>query len=276
MPITVNQPITPLTEQAFYDLDFQIMKRAFDIHNRMGRFYDEKIYQAELLELCKTQGFAAQTEVKIQLKHSSFYKNLFIDLLIENSSIYELKTAQKIASPHRVQTLDYLFLTGTQHGKIINFRPPSVEHEFVSTTLTPTDRRMFSIYEKHWNNDSEAAFKLKSLTIDLLQDWGTFLNTTFYKEAICHLYESGIDIIQSVDIKSGAIVLGKQNIPLLSPSESFCISSVRNGTPTYRTHLSRFLEHTNLRYLHWININDSTVELETLSNKNYSDLNYSD
>ena len=276
MPITINQPITELSEQAFHTLDFQIMKLAFDVHNRLGRFYDEEIYKNELLQLCQKNGLTAQTEVQIKLNHGLFYKNVFIDILIENSSVYELKAAKAIGSPHRVQTLDYLFLTGTKHGKIINFRPSSVEHEFVSTTLNPTDRRTFSIYEKYWNNDSEAAFKLKSLTIDLLHDWGTFLNTTFYKEAICHLYENGKNITQSVDIKNGAILLGKQNIPLISPTESFCISSVRNGAPTYRTHLIRFLEYTNLKQLHWININDFTVELETLSNKNHSDLNYSD
>jgi len=276
MPITIHHPIKRLSEQEFHDLDFQIMKLAFDIHNRLGRFYDEKIYQNELIALCRRAGLEAATEVRIELTHNSFRKNLFIDLLIESGSIYELKAARSIVPAYRVQTLGYLFLTGTQHGKIINFRPPSVEHEFVSTSLTPTDRRIFSIRDNNWEKDSPSAHRLKTLLIDLLNDWGTFLNTEFYKEALCHLYDIGKNIVQSVKIKSSSTVLGTQNIPLISPTESFCISSIRNGTKTYQTHLCRFLEHTNLKHLHWININNSNVQFRTLSNKNYSDLNYSD
>ena len=276
MPITINQPITPLSEQEFHDLDFQVMRLAFDAHNRLGRFYNEQIYKNELLKLCHQNGLAAKTEVQIQLKHGSFSKNLFIDLLIENSSVYELKAAKIIAPSYRTQTLDYLFLTHTKHGKIINFRPPSVEHEFVSTTLTHANRKMFSVSEKHWNNYSDSAVKLKSLLIPLLKDWGVFLDTNIYKEALCHLYKTGKDIVQPVEIKSESIILGIQNIPLLSKTEGFCISSIRNGHQTYQTHLTRFLEHTNLKQMHWININDFSVELHSLSKKNHSDLNHSD
>lgn len=271
MPITVNHPIRLLSEQEFHDLDFQIMKLAFETHNRLGRFYDEEIYQNELAALCQRAGLEAATEVQIGLTHDSFRKNLFIDLFIESGSIYELKAAKAITASYRVQTLGYLFLTGTQHGKIINFRPPSVEHEFVSTSLTQAERRLFSVNEENWNCESESAARLKSIAINLLKDWGVFLNTDLYKEAICHLYGNGEDIIQPVEIKCGSSVLGKQNIPLLSPTESFYVSSVRNGIPTQKIHLQRFMQHTTLRHLHWININNLNIQFQTLSNQNYSD-----
>ena len=266
MPIAIDHPIRQLSEQEFHDLDFQIMKLAFDAHNRLGRFYDETIYKNELVALCQRAGLEVATEVKIGLTHDSFHKNLFIDLLIESGSINELKTARSIVAPYRVQTLGYLFLTGTRHGKIINFRPPSVEHEFVSTSLTPSERRAFSVTEENWSHESEPAAKLKAIVISLLKDWGAFLDTDLYREAICHLYGNGEDIIQPIEIKSGSAMLGKQNTPLLSATESFCVSSVRNGIPTYKTHLQRFMQHTALKHLHWININNLNVQLQTLSN----------
>lgn len=266
MPVKTSQPIKLYSEQKFHDLDFQVMRLAFDAHNLLGRFYDEKIYQNELIKRCQEKGLKTASEVKIQLTHGTFTKNLFIDILVEEGFIYELKTANSIASSHRLQTLGYLFLTDTQHGKIINFRPPSVEHEFVSTSLTQAERRSFSVNEENWNYDSEAAAKLKSITVDLLRDWGAFLDTDLYKEAICHLYGEGDDIEQLIEVKHGTTVLGRQNIPLLSSKESFCISSVRNGVSTYYTHLQRFLEHTSLKHLHWININNRDVRFQTLSN----------
>ncbi|MCU0858487.1 MAG: GxxExxY protein [Pontiellaceae bacterium] len=276
MPITINHPIKMLSEQDFHALDYQVMKLAFETHNELGRFYNEEIYKHELIERCQKSGLETAKEVKINLTHGSFKKNLFIDLLIECGSICELKAVRSIDASHRVQTLGYLFLSGTQHGKIINFRPPSVEHEFVSTSLTQVDRRLVSINEKNWNHESKSASRLKSIVINLLTDWGAFLDTDLYKEAICQLYGNGEEIIQPVEIKTGTSVLGKQNIPLLSPTESFCVSSIKTGISAYKTHLHRFLQHTHLKCLHWINIDNLNIQFQSLSNPNYSDPNYSD
>lgn len=64
MPVQLKQPIQCITEQEFHDLDFQIMRWAFDAHNQLGRFYDEKIYQNELLNTCRDNGLIAETELK--------------------------------------------------------------------------------------------------------------------------------------------------------------------------------------------------------------------
>jgi GxxExxY protein len=257
------------TEQEFHDLDFQIMRFAFDVHNQMGRFYNEKIYQNELLNVCLDNGLNAQTEVKIELTHKSFTKDLFIDLLLENSSIYELKATAAIIPDHRRQTLDYLFLSNTQHGKIINFRTPSITHEFVSTRLDDEKRHKFSIHHKNWLNESETAHHLKSLLLDLFNDWGLFLNTTYYKEAVCHLLGGEEKIIRAVPIKRGGIILEHQNIPLLSPTDSFCISSVTENPSAYQMHLQRFLNRTELQKLHWINLCRSEVHFTSLQNTDF-------
>jgi GxxExxY protein len=263
MPVHLEQPIKALCEQEFHDLDYQVMKWAFDAHNRLGRFYSEKIYQNELLTICRENGLNAETEVQIKLTHKSFTKDLFIDLLLENSSVYELKAATNINSDHRIQTIDYLLLSNTQHGKIINFRPPSVEHEFVSTSLCVADRQKFSIHHKNWNHESETSARLLEITTALLTDWGIFLDSTLYKEAICHFFGGLEKITYPVEIKRNDTSIRTQNIPLLSPMEPFCISSVKNGVQTYRSHLKRFLDCTNMSSLHWINLNRSEVTFET-------------
>ena len=89
MPIHLKQPIKALSEQEFHDLNFHVMRWAFDAHNRLGRFYDEKIYQNERLQACLAAGLKAETEVKIRLTHKTFKKDLFIDRLLENGSVFQ-------------------------------------------------------------------------------------------------------------------------------------------------------------------------------------------
>jgi GxxExxY protein len=268
MPVHLEQLIETISEEKFHDLDFQVMKLAFEVHNQLGRFYDEKIYKNKLAAICRANGLTLETEVVLQLNHKTFSKNLYIDLLLERGAIYELKAANAIVSDHRIQTLDYLFLTNIKHGKIINFRPPSVTYEFVSTGLDLDKRRAFSIHPESWLHESEPAQHLKSTIFELFEDWGLFLNTALYKEAVCHLLGGAESVIRPVPIKSGGSLLGQQNIPLLSPAESFCISSVTENPSAYQMHLQRFLDCTELKNLHWINLCRSAVHFTSLRNAN--------
>jgi GxxExxY protein len=276
MPVQLEQPIKALSEQEFHALDFQVMRLAFDIQNQLGRFYDEKIYQHELIRACQRNGLTARAEVKIRLTYKSFEKDLFIDLLLNSGAIYELKTASAIVSDHRIQTLDYLLLSGVQHGKIINFRPPSVEHEFVSTTLNFTDRQNLSVHDELRPRRSETADKFKTVTLEILNDWGAFLNTALYKEAICHFFGGQDQITRPIQIKSDHTELGSQKIPLLSPAETFCISSLKSNIPAYQKHLQKFLNHTDLSTLYWINLNGTEIRFSSIHNPNHSVPNYPD
>lgn len=269
MPIIPKHPVEKSTEQEFHKLDYEIMGMAFDVHNQLGRFYDEKIYQNKLLDAFRQNGIEAETEFEVKLEHKGFSKSFFIDLLVNRRSLYELKTIKAIQEPQRIQTLDYLFMTDTNHGKIINFRPPSVEHEFVSTSLNHQTRRTFKICDEGWKEHSEKAARVQQLLTDLLMDWGAFLNTTTYQEAICYFIGDGKDIVQPIEIRSGNSLLGHQKSPLLSPSETFCLTSVTKDISTYQMHLLRFLSHTQLRFLYWINFNRSEVQFMTLENKSF-------
>jgi GxxExxY protein len=60
------------------------------------------------------------------VSYEDFIKVYYIDLLI-NNAIYELKTAQILTGEHEKQTINYLMLTGLNHAKLINMRPPSVQ-----------------------------------------------------------------------------------------------------------------------------------------------------
>jgi hypothetical protein len=41
-------------------------------------------------------------------------------------------------------------LTGLTHAKLVNMRPPSVQHRFVSTNMTPEKRFDFTVDDELW------------------------------------------------------------------------------------------------------------------------------
>ena len=268
MPITLPHPITALSEEAFHKLDYSVMAIAFDIHNQMGRFYDEQIYKNKLKQQCYTKGFNVESEVEIKLTHKNYSKSLFIDLLI-NNTVYELKTIKSIQDPQRTQTMDYLFTSNTQHGKIINFRPSSVEHEFVSTTLDHESRKKFHIQSSRWKEYSEKARQLTRGLSSVLNDWGSFLDTHLYEKALIHILGGDQNIIRSIEIHSDGLQLGQQKFACLSDSEFFLITAAKNNTNKYEAHLKCLLSNTPMEVLYWINLNRSTVQLVTLDKKSF-------
>lgn len=48
MPITTRIPLRRLTQEEFSEVAYEVMRHVFDIHNELGRFFDEKIYKREL------------------------------------------------------------------------------------------------------------------------------------------------------------------------------------------------------------------------------------
>ena len=263
MPILLPHPITALSEQAFHKLDYEVMALAFETHNALGRFYDEVIYQNELREKCQNKGLNVQSELEVRLIHQGYTKPLFIDLLIENS-VYELKVIKAIQEQQRIQTLDYLFCTDTQHGKIINFRPSSVEHEFVSTTLSEGIRKRFSVQSNQWRVFSPKAEQLKHLTLELLSDWGAFFDTHIYEDALIHLLGGKEHIVKSVEIRNSNQLLGMHKFNQLSESEIFMITAARNNINQYSNHLGKLIRHTPFEHLYWINLKHSIIQFTTL------------
>jgi GxxExxY protein len=263
MPILLPHPIQALSEQAFHELDYGVMALAFEVHNEYGRFYNEAIYQEVLKQKCLDKGLEVECELKIELAYEDYRKSLFIDLLIQ-SSVYELKTIKTIQEAQRIQTLNYLFSINTQHGKIINFQPASVEHEFISTTLNETLRKQIRIQDNNWREHSGVAEKLRGFLVDLLNDWGAFLSTQIYEEALIHLLGGKEHIIRPVEVKHNDRILGSQKLNVLSESEFFMITANRKNPLRHGTHLRKLLLHSPFEHLYWINLNHSHLQLTTL------------
>jgi GxxExxY protein len=264
MPVECSVEIRPVEQERFHAVDRVVMGHAFDIHNTLGRFCDERIYQNELAQRCRTGGLEVQREVLLRAWHQDFSRPYYLDMIVESSVIYELKAAEMLNSSHQTQLINYLLLTGISHGKLLNFRPASVESRFVSTHLRRSDRIALPLTEDAWQGNEDASRRLRETLGALLTDWGVFLDLNLYREALLHFLDGPEAGIQPVNIEVAGRIVGTQKMCLLNAETAWHLSAVRQHLTSFEKHLVRLLSHTRLERIHWINIDQRTVTLKTL------------
>jgi GxxExxY protein len=260
MPISTRDPIACTSQKEFSEIAYRVMGVVFEVHRDLGRLFDERIYQREIAERLPN----ARLESPIDVTFDSFAKTYLVDLLVENKAIFELKAAEAIAPRHRAQLLHYLLLANVNHGKLINMRPDWVEHEFLNTTLTHADRTCFSIEDRDW--DEGVVPGLKEWIVSFLRDIGVGLDLSLYEEAAVH-YCAPNSSITRLDIRNRmGRIIGTQEFHLLAADLALRVSALSSDNLVeFEQHLRRFLEHTSLCSIAWINLTRSHVHLRTLS-----------
>src|SRR5438093_1616675 len=183
MPVIVRTPLRRLSQAEFGELSYSVMGCVFQIHRELGRFFDEKIYKRELAH----RHPGVQLEVPIEISHATFSKLQYIDVLVHSGGPFEFKTVEAITPRHAAQLLHYLLLAELGHGKLVNLRKESVEHEFVNTTLRREDRIGFKVADMQWRDKTAGAERFREVLMALLRDWGTGLDLGLYEEALTHL-----------------------------------------------------------------------------------------
>ena len=176
MPIEVQSELRGLSEDAFKEIAYRVTGAAFSVYNEYGNLFSEKLYKYEIASACRNSGLGKiEVEIPIRASHGDFVKKYSVDLLVAGGALFELKVVSDLIDEHRAQTLNYLFLTGLHRAKLINFGAASVQHEFVSTLVTPETRREFTVMRDGWIAVDPLSTKFVDLLTNLLRDWGCFL-----------------------------------------------------------------------------------------------------
>jgi GxxExxY protein len=264
VPIECSVEFERVGQERFHALDNLVMRSAFDIHNALGRFCHEKVYQEELAQRCRENGFTVDREVLVRASHEGFSKPYYMDLLIERGVVYELKAVESLDRAHERQVINYLLLSDVSHGKLVNFRPASVEWRFVSTRLRRQDRTDTIWIDSEWRGDDGMSELLCEVLRSLLADWGAFLDAGLYREAILYHLVGPETGVREVDIKMRGRVIGLQRQCMLNAETAWHLSSVRRHVHSYEKHLVRLLRHTPLERMQWVNLDHRTVTLKTL------------
>ncbi len=268
MPIRTAIPIIRPAEAEFHEIDHRVTGLAFQIHNEYGRLLDEEIYKAELARRCEQSGLPVVREMRITFTHAAFRKDYFADLVVCSRALVEAKATEQLVGAHTAQTLGYLFACDLAHGTLLNFRPPKVEHEFVSTRLTLEERRRIHVRDAQWERARPEMQALQQAMLELLHDWGGYLEVSLYREALAFLLAGQETFANRVEVFSGDSVIGTQPVNLLTHDTAFSVTAVTRSVQQMEGHLQRFLNHTRLQTIAWINLHHADVTFTTLRRSN--------
>jgi GxxExxY protein len=265
MPITAARELNRISDKEFHEIDYLVTGLAFQLHRELGPwFIEEAIYQNGLAQMCEAEGLSVCKELPVVAAFDTFSKTYFLDLVINASIPYELKTVEKIHPKHRSQILNYLMLTGLAHANMFNFRCPSVQHEFVSTTVAPHDRYSFSLNFDFWQDLDADSRWLNETMRHLIEEWGLFLDVALFYDAVEHFRGGHHVIVEQVNIARNGRIIGRQLVRLLNQLTAFKVTAISKDVEQFEKRLVKFLSVTTLNAIQWINFNRHDVSFKTL------------
>ncbi|GAH59899.1 unnamed protein product, partial [marine sediment metagenome] len=91
------------------ELSYQVVGALFEVHNNLGSGHHEKYYQRALAKELNKRGLAFQEQVHTPLNFKdSNIGRYYIDFLVENKIVLEIKKGDRFSKQHINQTLTYL------------------------------------------------------------------------------------------------------------------------------------------------------------------------
>ncbi len=119
------------------DISQLIIGCAIEVHRVLGPGLLEKVYESALAHELATRGlqFRRQYPLPVCYKGTELELDYWIDFLVENEVIVELKAVEKILGIHEAQLLTYLRLSNKRLGLLINFNVPLLKDGVVRRVL---------------------------------------------------------------------------------------------------------------------------------------------
>lgn len=125
----------------YKELSYKLMSLVFSVHNQLGSNLQEKQYQKAIEQLLKEEHIPFKKELPATLTfHNSSIGHYFLDFLIDNSIVLELKTKPILEASDIRQVLTYLKTTGLSLGILVNFRTKRVTYRRIINSIRDHSR----------------------------------------------------------------------------------------------------------------------------------------
>lgn len=106
----------------------RIIACAVEVHKRLGPGLLEKLYQEAMVIEMEMNDLKVAKNVKVPVQYKGKpIGDYFIDLLVEDSVILELKSVERHDPVFEAQILSYMRLTDKKVGLLINFNSKMVK-----------------------------------------------------------------------------------------------------------------------------------------------------
>jgi GxxExxY protein len=109
------------------ELTQRVIGCAFEVSNKLGAGFFEKIYEKALCVEFEMKGLNFQCQKPVIVE----YKNVLVgeyvtNIVVEGRLLLELKAVSALCSMHEAQLMNYLKATGLSVGLLLNFGRPKL------------------------------------------------------------------------------------------------------------------------------------------------------
>jgi GxxExxY protein len=129
------------------ELSHKILQACFEVSNELGIGFLESVYEKALLVALRQKGLQADAQISLAVKFRGvIVGEFYVDILVENKMLLELKAASALTKEHQAQLINYLKATGMEVGMLINFGNPKLEYRRFENKFLKTEsiRDIFS------------------------------------------------------------------------------------------------------------------------------------
>jgi len=106
------------------ELTRHIIELFYKVYNSLGYGFLEKVYENALAIEFKNSGLDAKPQAPIKVVYDrQIVGEYYIDLLIEDCVIVEIKAVKSLLKEHEAQLLNYLKASRMEVGLLLNFGP---------------------------------------------------------------------------------------------------------------------------------------------------------
>jgi GxxExxY protein len=114
----------------YEELTKTILGACFEVSNELGAGFLESVYQNALLIVLQQKGLKVQPQFPLNVKfRGQVVGQFYVDLLVEDQVIVELKAVTALTPVHQAQVINYLKGTGIEVGLLVNFGRPKIEYQ---------------------------------------------------------------------------------------------------------------------------------------------------
>ena len=119
-----------MKKEQFEYLANQVFLAALEVHKNLGPGLLESIYEFALVKELQLRDVEIQYQVKVPLFYKGYDtgKEFYIDILVDNEIIIEVKAVEVLHPVHDAQLLSYLKLADKRMGFLINFNVPLIKN----------------------------------------------------------------------------------------------------------------------------------------------------
>jgi len=104
------------------DITELVIKAFYNVYNKLGYGFLEKVYEKALEIECKKRGLKCLCQCPIEVFYDNEVVGFYIaDMIVNQFVIVEIKAASAITAEHETQLVNYLKATEIEVGLLLNF-----------------------------------------------------------------------------------------------------------------------------------------------------------